>query len=323
MAYPRHPNFLRDKLAEEMRLSVVVLVVLALLPLGISSPYWLGVLIISMYFAMLSCGWNLLAGYTGQFSLAPAAFGMLGGYSTGLLAYPLDAPLWIGLPMAAVIPGAIGLVLGRIVLRLSGPYLALTTLSFAEIVRLVIYNSIEFTRGDQGLNVPAIVENRTVYYYLFLVALCATMLIVYWLLRSPTGRFLQAIRDDEIGAASRGVDVVRCKTVAFLVSCAICGFAGGLYGTFARLVSPELGIIAQTGLVIAMVVIGGMGTLVGPLIGAVLVYVASELLRDVGNIQMIVFALLVIVFARFFRAGLWGLARGLFARRRAAASGDT
>lgn len=323
MAYPRHPNFLRDKLAEEMRLSVVVLVVLALLPLGISSPYWLGVLIISMYFAMLSCGWNLLAGYTGQFSLAPAAFAMLGGYSTGLLAYHLDAPLWIGLPMAAVIPGAIGLVLGRIVLRLSGPYLALTTLSFAEIVRLVIYNSIEFTRGDQGLNVPAIVENRTVYYYLFLVALCATMLIVYWLLRSPTGRFLQAIRDDEIGAASRGVDVVRCKTVAFLVSCAICGFAGGLYGTFARLVSPELGIIAQTGLVIAMVVIGGMGTLVGPLIGAVLVYVASELLRDVGNIQMIVFALLVIVFARFFRAGLWGLARGLFARRRAAASGDT
>jgi len=321
MDYPRHPNFLRDKLAEEVRLSIAVLAVLALLPLGISSPYWLGVLIVSMYFAMLSCGWNLLAGYAGQFSLAPAAFAMLGGYTTGLLAYHLDAPLWIGLPLAAVVPGAIGLVLGRIVLRLSGPYLALTTLSFAEIARLVIYNSIDFTRGDQGLNVPGIVDDRTLYYYLFLAALCATVLIVYGVLRSPTGRFLQAIRDDEIGAASRGVDVVRCKTVAFLVSCAICGFAGGLYSTFARLVSPELGIIAQTGLVIAMVVIGGMGTLVGPLVGAMLVYVASEMLRDVGNIQMIVFALLVIVFARFFRAGLWGLARGLLARRRAAASG--
>ncbi len=319
MDIPRHPNFLRSKLMQEMRLSLVVLAVLALLPLGISSPYWLGVLIVSMYFAMLSCGWNLLAGYTGQFSLAPAAFAMLGGYTTALLAYHWQVPLWIGLPMSIVVPGLIGLVLGRIVLRLSGPYLALTTLSFAEIVRLVIYNSIDITRGDQGLNVPGLMDSRVGYYYLFLGALAAVTLAVFLMLRSPTGRFLQAIRDDEIGAASRGIDVVRAKTLAFLASCAICGFAGGLYGTFAQLVSPELGLIAQTGIVIAMVVIGGMGTLVGPLIGAMLVYVASEMLRDVGNIQMIVFALLVIVFARFFREGLWGLARQAVVRRRAAA----
>jgi len=318
MDIPRYPNFLRSKLTQEMRLSLVVLAVLALLPLGISSPYWLGVLIVSMYFAMLSCGWNLLAGYTGQFSLAPAAFAMLGGYTTGLLAYHWKVPLWIGLPMSVVVPGLIGLVLGRIVLRLSGPYLALTTLSFAEIVRLVIYNSIGFTRGDQGLNVPGLMDSRLGYYYLFLAALSVVILLVFVMLRSPTGRFLQAIRDDEIGAASRGVDVVRAKTLAFLASCAICGFAGGLYGTFAQLVSPELGLISQTGIVIAMVVIGGMGTLVGPLIGAMLVYVASEMLRDVGNIQMIVFALLVIVFARFFREGLWGLARQAAARWRGA-----
>lgn len=320
MPIPRHPNFLRSKLTQEMRLSLAVLAALALVPIVVSSPYWLGVLIVSMYFAMLSTGWNLLAGYTGQFSLAPAAFAMLGGYTTGLLAWHWKVPLWIGLPMSLVVPGLIGLVLGRIVLRLSGPYLSLTTLSFAEIVRLVIYNSIDFTRGDQGLNVPGLIDSRAGNYYLFLGALAAVTLGVFLLLRAPTGRFLQAIRDDEIGAASRGIDVVRTKTLAFLVSCAICGFAGGLYGTFAQLVSPELGMIAQTGIVIAMVVIGGMGTLVGPLIGAVLVYVASEMLRDVGNIQMIVFALLVIVFARFFREGLWGLARQAVARRRAAAT---
>ena len=320
MPIPRHPNFLRSKLTQEMRLSLAVLAALALVPIVVSSPYWLGVLIVSMYFAMLSTGWNLLAGYTGQFSLAPAAFAMLGGYTTGLLAWHWKVPLWIGLPMSLVVPGLIGLVLGRIVLRLSGPYLSLTTLSFAEIVRLVIYNSIDFTRGDQGLNVPGLIDSRAGNYYLFLGALAAVTLGVFLLLRSPTGRFLQAIRDDEIGAASRGIDVVRTKTLAFLVSCAICGFAGGLYGTFAQLVSPELGMISQTGIVIAMVVIGGMGTLVGPLIGAVLVYVASEMLRDVGNIQMIVFALLVIVFARFFREGLWGLARQAVARRRAGAA---
>ncbi len=316
-----HPNLLRNKLSQEMRLSLVFLAVLALLPLGVSSPYWLGVLIVSMYFAMLATGWNLLAGYTGQFSLAPAAFAMLGGYTTGLLAYHWQAPLWLGLPLSAVVPGLVGLVLGRIVLRLSGPYLALTTLSFAEIARLVIYNSIDFTRGDQGLNVPALIQSRLGNYYLFLGVLAAVTLLVFLLLRARPGRFLQAIRDDEIGAASRGIDVVRYKTLAFLVSCAICGFAGGLYGTFAQLVSPELGIVAQTGIVIAMVVIGGMGTLVGPLLGAVLVYVASELLRDAGNIQMIVFALLVIVFARFFREGLWGLARRAALRRSANAKG--
>jgi len=319
MPAPSHPNFLRSKLAHEVWLSLLVLAALAVAPLGITSPYWLGVLIVSMYFAMLSTGWNLLAGYTGQFSLAPAAFAMLGGYTTGLLAWHWKVPVAVGVPLAALIPGVIGLALGRIVLRLSGPYLALTTLSFAEIVRLVIYNSIDFTRGDQGLNVPALIDHRLGNYYLFLAALAAVTVAVFLLLRARTGRFLQAIRDDEIGAASRGIDVVRAKTLAFFVSCAICGFAGGLYGTFARLVSPELGLISQTGLVIAMVVIGGMGTLVGPLIGAVLVYVASEMLRDVGNIQMIVFAVLVIAFARFFREGLWGLGRKLVVHRRAVA----
>lgn len=310
-----NPNLYIRKLRTELQLSLLVLAALAVVPFLISSPYWLGVLIVSMYFAMLASGWNLLAGYTGQFSLAPAAFAMIGGYSTGLLAHHLNAPLWIGLPMSFVVAGVIGLILGRIVLRLSGAYLALTTLSFAEIMRLVIYNSINFTRGDQGLNVPGLLDSRVAYYYLFLVALSLVVGLIYFVLRRPTGRFLQAIRDDELGAASRGIDVVRYKTLAFFISCAVCGFAGGLYGTFARLVSPELGLIAQTGIVIAMVVIGGMGTLVGPLIGALLVYVVSELLRDAGGIQMIVFAALVIIFARFFREGLWGLIRRAAARR--------
>src|SRR5690606_38759317 len=118
MPIPRHPGFLRSKLSQEMRLSLVALAALALLPLVVSSPYWLGVLIVSMYFAMLSTGWNLLAGYTGQFSLAPAAFAMLGGYTTGLLAWHWKVPLWIGLPLSLLVPGLIGPVLGRIVLRL-------------------------------------------------------------------------------------------------------------------------------------------------------------------------------------------------------------
>jgi branched-chain amino acid transport system permease protein len=126
---------------------------------------------------------------------------------------------------------------------------------------------------------------------------------------------LRAIRDDEIAAASRGVRIVYWKTFAFTLSAAICGLGGALYGHFAHFVSPELGLLQQTGVVISMVVIGGLGTMVGPLIGALLVYVASEFLRDVGNYQLVVFALLVIIFARFFRAGLWGIVLLLFGMR--------
>lgn len=304
----------RARTVQEFVSSLAVLVLVALLPAFLTSDYWRGVLIVSMYFAMLAAAWNLLAGYTGQFSLAPAAFGMIGAYTTGLLAYHGGVPPALGIPAAVLASGMIGLVLGRIVLRLRGPYLALTTLSFAEITRLVIGNSIGVTRGDLGLNVPGILQDRLAYYYGFLAVLVAAQLGLFLLLRSRAGLYLQAIRDDETAAASRGVKVVLWKTLAFALSAAISGLAGALYAHFAQLISPELGLISQTGIIISMVVIGGMGTLVGPIGGAFLVYVASEFLRDFGGYQLIVFALLVIVFGRFFREGLWGLFRRALAR---------
>jgi branched-chain amino acid transport system permease protein len=301
-------NLWSRRLRTDFRAALVVVAILAALPLVATSPYTLGILIVSIYFALLALGWNLLAGFTGQFSLAPAAFAMLGGYVTALLHYHLGAPLAIGIPAAVLGTALAGWLLGRIVLRLRGPYLALTTLSFAEIARVVIGNSHEFTRGDQGLNVPALMHSRVGYYYLFLAVLAATLVGLYLLMRGRAGRFWLAIRDDETGAESRGINVVRYKTLAFALSCAICGLAGSLYGTFSQLVSPELGLLLQTGLVISMVVIGGMGSLTGAVVGALLVYLASEWMREFGHVQLIVFSIIVIVFARFFRTGLWGLA---------------
>jgi branched-chain amino acid transport system permease protein len=293
----------------ELIFSLGILALVGLLPAIVRNEYWQGVLIVSMYFAMLAAAWNLLAGYTGQFSLAPAAFGMIGAYVTGLLSYHFHAPPLLGIPAAVLVAAAIGFGLGRIVLRLRGPYLALTTLSFAEICRLVISNSIEITRGDLGLNVPGLFDSRLAYYYLMLGVLIAVQIGLYVLLRAPAGLYLRAIRDDEIAAASRGVKVVLWKTNAFTLSAAVSGLAGALYGHFAHFVSPELGLLSQTGLIVSMVVIGGLGTLPGPIGGAFLVYVSSEFLRDFGGYQLIVFALLVIIFGRFFREGLWGFLR--------------
>ena len=299
----------RGRMRGELVASLAILVVIAVLPAIVTNEYWRGVIIVSMYFAMLAAAWNLLAGYTGQFSLAPATFGMIGAYATGLLAYHAGAGALAGIPAAIVVAGLIGFVLARVVMRLRGPYLALTTLSFAEIMRLVTSNSIDITRGDLGLSVPGLFNSRIAWYYLMISVLAAVQLGLYFLLRSPAGLYLRAIRDDEVAAAGRGVKIVRWKTYAFALSAAISGLAGALYGHFAQFVSPELGLLGQTGIIISMVVIGGLGTLVGPIGGAFLIYVASEILRDFGGYQLIVFALLVILFARLFREGLWGLLR--------------
>ena len=237
---------MRDRIQLVFSLGIFALV--ALLPAIVRNEYWQGVLIVSMYFAMLAAAWNLLAGYTGQFSLAPAAFGMIGAYATGLLSYHFNAPPLVGIPAAVVVAAAIGFALGRIVLRLRGPYLALTTLSFAEIVRLVISNSIEITRGDLGLNVPALFDHRLTWYYVMLGVLVVIQFGLYFLLRAPAGLYLRAIRDDEIAAASRGVKIVLWKTNAFTLSAAISGLAGALYGHFAQFVSPELGLLRRPAL---------------------------------------------------------------------------
>jgi branched-chain amino acid transport system permease protein len=306
------------KTTTEFRAALVAMAIVALIPLGVSNPYWLGVLIVSMYFAILAGGWNLLAGYTGQFSLAPATFAMIGAYTTGLLNHYFGVPPLLGIVAAIVVSGLVGLLLGRAVMRLVGPYLALTTLSFAEIMRLVAANSIDITRGDLGLGVAGLLNSRVGWYYLFLAVLVALLVLFYMLLRSKAGLFLQAIRDDEVAARRAGVNVVFWKTAAFAISAAASGFAGALYAHFAELVTPELGLIGQTGLIVSMTVIGGMGTLAGPLVAAFLVYVLSEWLRDVGGYQLVVFAALVVIFARFFREGLWGLARAAVQRGRGA-----
>jgi branched-chain amino acid transport system permease protein len=306
-----------DRLRFDMGAALAICAALALVPLFVSGPYALGIILVSIYFAIIALGWNLLAGYTGQFSLAPAAFAMIGGYTTALLGHYLHVPLALGIPAAIVSTALFGWVLGKLVLNLSGPYLSLTTLAFAEIARVVIGNSHEFTRGDQGMHVATLTQSRIGYYYIFLGTLVAVLVLLYGLLRGRLGRFMMAVRDDPVGASSRGIDVVRIKTIAFCVSCALCGLAGSLYGTFSQLVSPELGLLQQTGLVLSMVVIGGMSSLTGALLGALLVYLSSEWLRGFGDVQIIVFALLVILFARYLPGGLWGLAARLLQRGRA------
>ena len=307
----------RARTRNEFLASLAFLAVVALLPLWVGSPYWRGIFVVSMYFALLAVAWNLLAGYTGQFSLAPTAFAMIGAYTTGLLAHHYGLPPAVGIPASIVVSGMIGMGLGRVVVPLRGPYLALTTLSFAEILRHVVRNAHEITRGEFGLRVPGLFDSHLAYYYLFLGLLLAVQAGLYLMLRSPAGLYLQAIRDDETAAASRGVDVIFWKTLAFAISGAICGLAGALYVHSSEIASPQIGHIFETGLVLASAVIGGMGTMIGPLVGAFLVEITSEQFRALGLNHMLFFAFMVIVIVRMFREGLWGLVMVALGRRHA------
>src|SRR5690625_4980237 len=128
--------------------TMIFLLAVAVLPLFIKSPYWLGVLIVAMYFGILAAGWNLLSGYVGQISLAPATFAMLGGYTSGLLWHHLNVSPYVGIPAAIGVTALLGIALGRVTFKLTGPYFTLTTLGFAEISRLIMANSLKLTRGD-------------------------------------------------------------------------------------------------------------------------------------------------------------------------------
>lgn len=290
------------------RSTAITLALIALLPVVIHQPYWRGVLVVALYYAIMAVAWNLLAGYGGQFSLAPAAFSLLGAYTPGILHFHYGVAPVIGIPLGVVVAGVTGLLLGRIVLKMRGPYVALTSVAFLQIVGIVIANSYSITRGDLGLSVPGLFNlSRVGYFYVFLAALVIVQFIVERILRSRMGLFIQAIRDDELAAASRGVDVVKWKTLVFGISSAMCGLAGALYVHFIQLASPEIGTILQSGLIVTMVVVGGISTLPGPIIGAFLIQIASEGLRTVGLQHMLVFALLVIVAVRFFQGGIWSL----------------
>jgi len=306
--------------------SLAIFAVAAVLPLIIRQQYWQGVLVVALYYAIMAVAWNLLAGFAGQFTLAPAAFSLLGAYTSGVLNFHYGISPAVGIPAGVVVAGLTGLLLGRIALRMRGPYVSLTSVAFLFIINIVISNAYNITRGDLGLQVPGLFNlSRVGYYYVFLAALFLVQLIVYQLLKSRVGLFIQAIRDDELAAASRGVDVTRWKTVVFGISSAMCGLAGGLYVHFIRLASPEIGTILQSGLVVTMVVVGGMATLAGPIIGSFLIQVASEGLRAIGMQHMLVFSLLVILTVRFFPSGLWGFAEQVMrrSRREAAASAAT
>jgi branched-chain amino acid transport system permease protein len=294
----------------------VILLGLVAVPLVVRNDYFLHLFIVSAIFALLAQGLNLIVGYVGQLSLAHGAFFALGAYASALAFTRLKWSMWIGLPLAIVVTAVIAFLLGWVILRVRGHRFVIITVAFAEIMKLAAVNWVDFTRGFMGLpglQVPTLdlpglgavdLGTKQNFYYLALVAALVGYVICARLVRSDTGRQFVLVRENEVLAESLGISAFRYCMIAFVVGAAMAGAAGALYGHYTGFVSPDLFNFSYVTIMLIMVILGGKGTLIGPVLGAVLFTFLPELLREASHYRMLIFATILIVATLFMPRGI-------------------
>lgn len=293
--------------------------VAAAAPFAWPQPYLFSLLVQAAIWALIASSWDLLSGYTGQISFGHSGFFALGAYTAAGLALHLHWTPWAGLAAAAVLSCAVGLGVGFPALRLRGHYLALVTLGFAEILRLVAQNWLDVTGGPFGMHdfgtfpgLPADLLSRNEVLYLLVLGFVAVSIALMLIVCEHTnaGNAFRAIREDQVLAESHGINIRFYKLYAFGLSAALTGLAGGLYAFSIGLVDPNLSSAATSAMILGMAVFGGLGTIWGPALGAVLLFLLSEGLRFIGVVyNLIGFGLVIMVFVIFVPRGLAGIRR--------------
>ena len=299
----------------EIAILAAILGVGSIIPLFIASEVWLTVLNIFFYYALLALSWNIVFGYAGQFSFGHVTFAAIGGYTSALVAIHFGIPPVCGIAVGGLSSAFIGILLGILVLRLRRFYLCLVTWAFAEVTNIVIKTEHEISAGTGGLSTPYLFEGSKAFlysYYFGFGLLILVLLFCGFLGNSRMGLFLFAIRDDQDAAEMMGVRTTFWKIFAFSVSGFWAGLAGAYYAHFFSLIDPSIGGLDEMGKVILMVVVGGIGTLYGPLLGAFFVVISSEIIRGgLAEMSMLLFAIIMILTMRFARGGLMQIIHAL------------
>ncbi|WP_227355821.1 branched-chain amino acid ABC transporter permease [Haladaptatus salinisoli] len=297
--------------------SVVVVLLYAAVPF-VTNAAITEIAFTGLVFVMLGVSWNLLAGYAGQISLGHAAFFGVGAFASAWVTTPtrvglpasLEMPILVSLLVGALVAALIALVVGPIMFRLRGHYFAIGTLALAAIIQLVMLDQRQFTGGSTGYFVQSDVLKEV----MFLVALLATVLTVavtYRIVRSPLGLGMKAIHSDESAASSLGVNPLKYKMYAFVISSFFAGLTGALYAQYTLYVNAEstLGVVWTIDTLL-IVILGGMGTMAGPIFGAMLFLGLDNFLTPVvGALATTVEGLLIILFIIFLPNGLYGIVR--------------
>jgi branched-chain amino acid transport system permease protein len=270
------------------------------------NPYWMHVAIIAMFYAILSGSWALLAGYAGLFSLGHMGFASVGGYTSALLVQWTGIPVPLGMAAGVLVCCAVGAAIGWVCLRMSGPYLAIFTLGFSEIVRITFSTEDQVTAGMAGLHTQPLIHtvSRVPYFYLAAALLAFSLAIMGAIAHSRWGLFLRALREDEQAAAASGVAVARFRILAFAIGSGFAGLAGGFYAHYIGVLTPSLGSLDLMAVVVVMTVIGGMERLPTAVGGAFCVETLLEVLRAYAQLRLVIFGILLLITMRFARNGL-------------------
>lgn len=301
--------------------TLIVLLVAVAFPTFVQNDYFIHILVMAGINILLVLSLNIISGFVGYISLGHAAFFGIGAYTSALLALK-GVPVWIAMFLSMPTTALIGFLIGYPVLRLKGHFFAIATLGFGQIVHLILMNWMDVTRGPMGISgIPkpeAILgldfSQKIHYYYL---ALLLVILVIYLSLRiknSKSGRALLAIKTDDVTASTMGVDVTYYRIFAFVWSAAIAGLAGSFYAHFVLFLSPETFKLATSINILLMLLIGGIGSISGSVLGGLFITVLSEYLRTFADYQMLIYGALIVVVVIFAPKGLQGFIELLIKR---------
>lgn len=299
----------------KLRISTLSLLLLGLLLVPLTgSFYQINIMISAMLYIILALGLNIVVGLAGQLVLGYVAFYAIGAYSFGLLHANFGMGFWCSLPIGGLIAALFGLGLGFPVLRLRGDYLAIVTLGFGEITRLALLNWTSLTNGPTGISdIPrpaffgmemTLGQSTAYLYYLSLAAVLITIVVISRLKNSRTGLALQAMREDEIASEAMGVNITTAKLQAFSLGTCWAGFAGVIFAAKTTFINPSSFTFMESAMILSMVVLGGMGSISGVIIAAIILILAPEYLRAFSEYRMLIFGAIMVLMMIFRPQGL-------------------
>jgi branched-chain amino acid transport system permease protein len=286
------------------------------LPVMIQNKFYLNIFILILLFATIASAWNILGGYGGQLSLGHTIFFGLGAYTSSLLYLNVGLSPWVGIFIAMGISIVAGIFIGWPTFRLKGPYFTLATIAFAEVIRHLSLYWRSLTHGSMGINIRfepgvsnLIFREYSSYYYFALVLFLIALAIVYYVDRTRVGYYLKAIREDEDSAETLGIHVTKYKMIAMILSAGLSGVAGVLYAQFMLFFEPESVFNLNFSIEIALIaIVGGMGTVYGPLLGAVIIIPINEILRSsfpsLNGMNYFIYGVVLILIVSFMPNGL-------------------
>jgi len=289
---------------------LLLVILLFILPFFLNS-YWLDVITLVLFYVVLTQGLNIVVGYTGLLDLGYAAFFAVGAYTTAILMTTYHWSFWLTLPVAFVFAAIAGIIIGTPTLRLRSDYLAIVTLGFGEIVKLLATN-LEITGSASGIyGIPRptigsyVISSQRDFYFLILIVAIISIIAVYRLGHSRIGRAWIYIREDEDAAEAMGINRIRLKLLSYATGAVIGSFAGSIFAVKMSAIAPLSFSFLQSVMILLAVVLGGLGSIPGVVIGAALVIVLPELLRGVEDWRHLIFGISLVIMMIFRPQGIW------------------